>query len=75
MDSGSHPLVAMMKPAEDRDGDDLALVRTLNFSGNRAIAIEGAMGPSGIVVLNILGQDSLDMPLTQDDHVVETVST
>ena len=73
--SGSHPLVAMVKPAEDRNGDDLALVRALDSSGDRGIAIERSVGAGGIVVLDILGQDSLEMPLTQDDHVVETVST
>ena len=38
-ESGSHSLVAMMKSAEDREGDNFALVRALDFAGDRAVSI------------------------------------
>ena len=37
--SGGHSFVAMVKAAEDGDGDDLALVRALDFAGDRAVSI------------------------------------
>jgi len=43
-DSGSDSLVAMMRTPEDKDGDDLSLVRALDFPGDWAVAIERTMG-------------------------------
>jgi len=71
--SGSDSLVAMMKAAEDRDGDDLALVWPLDFPGDGAVAIKRSMGPSRVVVVDILGHDALEVALSKDDHVVEAV--
>ena len=54
MCSGSQPLVAMMKSADLRKGDDLALARRLYRSRLWAILFEGEVGP-GVVIIPQVG--------------------
>jgi hypothetical protein len=52
--SGSPPLVAIVKSADLRKGDDLALVRRLYQARFWAILFEGEVGP-GVVVISQVG--------------------
>jgi hypothetical protein len=51
--SSSEPLIAIVKSADLRKGDDLALARRLYRSRLRAILVEGEVGPGVVVILQL----------------------
>ena len=73
-----HPLIAMMQSAQDRRGDQPggAGDRSIGLRlGNRRVAIESLVRPGRMVVLlDEFPQQSLQVALAQDDHVVQKLS-
>src|SRR5664279_1055066 len=72
---GNH--VAVMQPAKPRQGDDLA--RALDRRDHNATAgcvlPQTEMSSVFVVITDIVFQQSSQMPLVQDDHVVEQLPT
>ena len=73
-----HPLVAMVKSAQDRRGDQLGRPgdRSIGLGlWNRRIAVEALVRPSDMVVVFYeLLQQSLQVALAQDDHMIQKLS-
>jgi len=63
----------MMQSSKDRDGYDLTFVRILHFSPNRRISIKGEMCAGLVVILNVFGQNPVEMPFVQNYHVIEAL--
>jgi hypothetical protein len=72
--SGSAALVAVVQTADFRDFDDVAYARRVDGSWLRGVFAEGEMRSRFVVVGKIRGQDATEMLLTEDDHVIETLS-
>jgi hypothetical protein len=67
------PRVPMMQAADLRDGNNFPLVRRLDAPWHRRIAIQRQMCPGMVIILKILGQDSVQMPFVQHDRMVQTL--
>ena len=76
--SGSDtPLVSMMKAAEPGQRDDHGILGGLGLDepAGGCLLSEIVMGPVVVVVGEVFLQDALQMGLSQDDHVVEALSS
>ena len=63
--------VSVMQSADLPNGDDLALRRRFHLTWGRRVAIQRKVRSRIVVVVEILGQDSMQMSLVQHDHVVQ----
>ena len=74
---GRHSLIAMMQSAQDRRGDQFGGTsdRSIGLGlGNRRVASKSLVGSGSVVVVpDELSQQSLQMALAQDDHVVQNL--
>jgi len=72
---GNH--VAVMQPTKPRQGDDLAraLDRRDHNSTAGCVLPQTEMSSVFVVITDIVFQQSSQMPLVQDDHVVEQLPT
>ncbi len=64
----------MMKPADLGDRDDLSDISVVGRPLIRRILLERQMRPGAIVVTPVVGKDSAEMPLVENDYVVQTLS-
>jgi hypothetical protein len=65
----------MMQTADLRDCDDLSCRRGLNRPTDRCVFGKRKMGTRALVVFEIRFQDSAQTTLTQDDHMIQTLTT
>src|SRR5262252_2741529 len=65
--------IAMVQPAESRKGLNLAFARRANFFCATCWRVlrQSKMSPVLMVVEQVGRQQSFEMPLIQDDHVVQ----
>ena len=56
--SGGASCVAMMQPADHREGDDLPPIGGLALAELRGVLIEREVGPGAVIVLEVLPQDA-----------------
>ena len=61
----------MMPSTDEGKLDDFALVGLFNRTRNRAIAIQRPMGSMVMAVFQKLANHPMEMPFTQDDHMVQ----
>ena len=73
--SGSQPLVAMMKSADLRKGDDPTLIRRLYRARLWAILFEGEVGPGVVIIPQVGRQKPLEVVFAQDNDVIEAVAS
>ena len=73
--SRSSTLVAMVEPADLRQFDDLAHARRLDRPWLGRILAQREMRARLVIVRKVSFQNSMEMALAEDDHVVETFST
>ena len=66
--------VPMVQTANLRDGNDLALGRRFHVAWRRRVAIQGQVTAGIVVVVEILGQDSMQMSFAQYNQMVQTFS-
>ena len=71
--SGGASCVAMMQPADHREGDDLPPIGGLALAELRGVLIEREVGPGAVIVLEVLSQDATQVLLSDNDDVVEAV--
>ena len=72
--SGSTSRVAMMQAANLRNRDDVTKRRRLDITRRRRVAIERQMRPRLVIVAEVIGNDSLQMPFVQHDDTVQAFS-
>ena len=72
--SGGEAFIAMVKPADLRNGDHLASVGRLDGANIRALFVEREMGPRAVIVIDVRDQDPAQMPLIDHDHMVKTLA-
>ena len=70
----SPPHIAVMQSTEDRLGVDQPKARHLDRSRLRAILVESQVSPTTVVVAQVLLEHSLEMPLIENDHMVQAFS-
>jgi hypothetical protein len=63
-----------MKPADLRNGDDLATWRGVDVSGLGTVVVERLVGTHGIVVGDVGAQKPGEMSLVQDEEMVEALA-
>ena len=71
--SGCASRVAMMQPADHREGDDLPPIRRLALAWFGGVLVEREVGPGAVIVLEVLPQDAPQVLLSENDDVVEAV--
>ena len=71
--SGGASCVAVVQPADHREGDDLPPIGRLALADLRRVLIECEVGPGAVIVLEVLPQDAPEVPLSENDDVVEAV--
>ena len=64
----------MVEPTYLRKGDDLSELLPVHEPRLGRIFLEGKMRPGAIVVPAVVRKDSAEMPLVEDDYVVQTLS-
>ena len=69
--SGCASCVAMMQPADHREGDDVPPIDGLALTRFGGILIEREVGPEPMIVLEVLPQDAPQVLLSDDDDVVD----
>ena len=62
----------MVQTADVCRGDHLTQRRRLHFTRCRRVAIEGQVWATEVIVVEIIGEDSLQMCFVQCDRVVQT---
>jgi len=67
-------MVPVVEPADVRHRDDLAGFSRLDGPGHERILAQREMRPSVMPVVDVIPQDSLQVPLVAHTHVVETLS-
>ena len=67
------PLGLVDEAAEDVAADDPSVRAGRRRLGERPLEPEAAVGPSGVVVADVLGKDRLEMSPCDDEEVVEAV--
>src|SRR6516164_1374902 len=69
--------IAMVQPAESRKGLNLAFARSANFCCTTCWRVlrQSKMRPVLMVVAQVRRDQSFEMPLIQDDHVVQQVAS
>ncbi len=70
MSSGREALVAMVQPADLRDGDDFSDLARLYRPLHRAILVQGKMRPGAVIVINVRRKHPAQMVLVEDDQGV-----
>ena len=65
----------MVKPVDGREFNNVAEFRCLYEATVWRISIQGLVCSPRMVVIEIRGQESLEMPLVEHDHVVDKFST
>ena len=65
--------VAMMQPADHREGDYLPPIGGLALAEFGGVLVEREVGPGSVIVLEVLAQDAPEVPLSENDDVVEAV--
>ena len=63
-----------MTAAEDWLGVDRPDLRQLNGPRLRTVLFQSEVGPALVVVAQVLPEHTPQMPLVEDDHMVETFS-
>jgi hypothetical protein len=63
--------VAIVQSADHRDGDDLAPIRRVPLAELRGILVEREVGPGAVIALEVSQEDAPQVPLSEDDDVVE----
>src|SRR5258708_17686582 len=66
--------VAVVEAADVGQGNDAAVLGWLDGARLGCILIEGEMRPRAVVVAEVAVQTTTQMPLVQDDHVVEKLA-
>ena len=66
--------VPMVQTANLRDGNDLALGRRFHVAWRRRVAIQGQVTAGVVVVVEVLGQDAMQMAFVQNDDMIQTVA-
>ena len=56
-----------------RHGYNFAFLARFNFSWNRRIPLKGQMRPRGVIIFDVVTQDTPKMILAEHDHMVETL--
>ncbi len=68
------PGVPMVQAADLRDGNNFALRRRFDAAWCRRIAIQREMRAGRVVVVEILGQDAMQMGLVEHDEMIQTIA-
>lgn len=68
-------VVAMMEAADHRLGHDAAALWRIDLPRPRRIILQRLMSPRGVVVVEVVGQDSRQVLFIQDDDVVEALAS
>ena len=71
--SGGASCVAVVQPADHREGDDLPPIVGFALTRFGGILIEREVGPEPMIVLEVLAQDAPQVLLSENDDVVEAV--
>ena len=72
--SGREPLVPMMEPADLRKRHDLSGAAGLNRSPLGSVLAQRKMRSVPVVIIEVRNKDPSQMPLIQDDHVVQALA-
>ena len=64
----------MMEASHLRQGSHLPYFRWLDSAGLGAIHIERQMGTKAVVIGNIRGEHAPEMPLVEDDDMIEHIA-
>ena len=64
----------MVQPANLRDRNDLTFGRRLNATWDRRVAIRRKMTSGIVIVVEVLGQDAVQMPFGEHDDVIRTIA-
>jgi hypothetical protein len=64
----------MVQATDLWDGDDVTQRGWLYRTTLRAILIEREMGSRAVVVIEVRGQDAMQMSLVEDDDVIQTLA-
>jgi hypothetical protein len=67
-----HPLVMVREPTDFWDGHHLPPVRTMDGTRFGTIHGQGQIGPPAMGRGNIACEETREMPLMEDDHMVQT---
>src|SRR6516164_6231983 len=69
--------ITMVQPAESRKGLNLAFTRSANFCSTTCWRVlrESKMRPVRMVIEQVGRHESFEMPLIEDDHVVQQVAS
>jgi len=62
----------MVEPANLRDCNNLTFGRRLDVTWDRRVAIQRKMASDIVIVVELLGQEMVQMPFVQHDHVLQT---
>ncbi len=65
----------MMQSAEDRLGNDATENWRLDESRNGRIAIEGEVFAGVMIIVNLLANDTKQMPFAENDVVIQALAT
>ena len=64
----------MVQPANLRDRNDLTFGRWLNATWDRRVAIQRKMTSGIVIVVEVLGQDAVQMPFVEHDDMIQTIA-
>ena len=67
--------ITIMEASDLRQGYHLAHVRWLDSAGVRAIHIERKMGTKSVIIGDVCGEHSSEMPGVEDDDMIEHIAT
>ena len=68
-------LVAVMEPADLRDGDDPATWRGFDDSWLGTVVVKRLVWPHGVVVVEVRPQETTQMSLIENEEMVEALSS
>src|SRR6266576_5819102 len=71
MSSRRSPLIVVMQPTYLWDFPDRAIPWLLNWPRQRTIHVQRPVCAPAMIILEVLGHEPPEMPLVQDDHVVQ----
>ena len=60
-----------MKTPENGLGINVAILWRLDRPGLRTVLLQPKMSPAPVIVVQVVPKDSAEMPLVQDDHVIQ----
>jgi hypothetical protein len=64
----------MVQPANLRDRNDLTFGRRLKATWNRRVAIQRKMTSGMVIVVEVLGQDAVQMPFVEHEDMIQTIA-